>query len=220
MREVNHRSKNLLSVVQAIARQTAKEASPRDFLELFSQRLSGLAANQDLLVKSEWKDVPVKEVIEAQLSPLGDILGSRVSVSGPDIDVTPAASQAFALAIHELATNALKYGALSVATGHINVSWSVQSGEFQLTWTEREGPTVTPPERRGFGSTVISQLTKSALKGSSELEFGSDGVTWRLHCPVSAISGSSAPETLRTPFSTTAIAGHSKGKFDLFHREA
>jgi two-component sensor histidine kinase len=83
----------LLSVVQAIARQTAKEASPRDFLELFSQRLSGLAANQDLLVKSEWKDVPVKEVIEAQLSPLGDILGSRVSVSGPDIDVTPAASQ-------------------------------------------------------------------------------------------------------------------------------
>jgi PAS domain S-box-containing protein len=188
MGEVNHRSKNLLSVIQAIARQTAKEADPREFLELFSQRLSGLAANQDLLVKTEWRGVHLKDIVEAQIKPFAAVQDSQISVSGPDIEVTPAASQAFAMAIHELATNASKYGALSTPNGRIDIRWSIESGELRLAWVEQNGPSVSQPSRQGFGTIVISELTKSALKGSSDLEFASGGLIWRVRCSVSAIS--------------------------------
>jgi PAS domain S-box-containing protein len=198
MGEVNHRSKNLLAVIQAIARQTAKEADPREFLNLFSQRLSGLAANQDLLVKTEWRGVHLADIVQAQIKPFAAVQESRISLSGPDIEVTPAASQAFALAIHELATNASKYGALSTPNGRIDIRWSIELGELRLAWVEQNGPSVSQPSRRGFGTVVISELTKSALKGSSDLEFASSGVIWHVRCPVSAITRLDADPTPNT----------------------
>ena len=113
LREVHHRSKNLLSVVQAIVRQTARTETRDEFVELFSERIRGLAASQDLLVGNKWKGVAVLDLIRSQLSHFKDALESRVRLAGPAIELNASAAQTIGMAVHELATNASKYGALS-----------------------------------------------------------------------------------------------------------
>jgi PAS domain S-box-containing protein len=154
MREVNHRAKNMLSVVDAIAHQTATR-TPEDFIERFSERIQALSANQDLLVRNAWHGVEMKDLICAQLSPFADLIGSRVVVQGPKLRLNAACAQAIGLALHELTTNAGKYGALSTDRGRVNICWEIDSDTLTMSWTEREGPPVSAPERRGFGSIVI-----------------------------------------------------------------
>jgi two-component sensor histidine kinase len=183
MAEVNHRSKNLLAVVQAIVNQTASVGEPATFASTFAARLQGLAANQDLLVESDWRGVELKDILLAQLSMFKDLLGSRITLRGPAVQLRPAASQAIGMAIHELATNAAKYGSLSLASGQIHVSWDISASSdpsIIISWTESGGPAVLAPTRTGFGRLVVGRIVEAAVQGKVEMSFPPSGVTWRL----------------------------------------
>ncbi|HLQ89046.1 MAG TPA: HWE histidine kinase domain-containing protein [Xanthobacteraceae bacterium] len=190
MNEVDHRSKNLLALVQAIARQTAA-AVPDDFVSRFSERLQALAASHDLLVKSRWQGVELAELLRAQLAHLADVVGPRLVVEGEPLRISSSAAQTIGMAIHELATNAVKYGALSNAQGRVELRWQVEHqpppDQFVMSWIEFDGPEVVMPIRRGFGSTVLKTIAKLSLEGHVELEFVQTGVNWRLTCPFSKV---------------------------------
>jgi two-component sensor histidine kinase len=181
MREVSHRAKNMLSVVQAIAHQTATQ-DPEDFIERFSERIQALSANQDLLVRSDWNGVEIDDLVHAQLAHFAGLIGSRIAVHGPKLRLKAAAAQAIGLALHELATNAGKYGALSTDTGRVDVSWGSDGDTFTMSWTERGGPPVSPPERRGFGTIVMKMMAERGVDGAVDLDYAPSGVTWRLTC--------------------------------------
>jgi PAS domain S-box-containing protein len=182
MREVNHRAKNMLSVVDSIAHQTAAR-SPEDFTECFSQRIQALSANQDLLVRDEWKGVDIADLVRAQLAHFADLIGSRIGLRGPKLRLKPASAQAIGLALHELATNAGKYGALSTDAGRVGISWGTVGDIFTMNWTEREGPPISPPERRGFGTIVMETMSARSVDGKVDINYPRSGVTWRLSCP-------------------------------------
>jgi PAS domain S-box-containing protein len=190
MREVNHRSKNLLSIVQAVARQTLA-AKPEDFLGRFGMRVEALAANQDLLVKNAWKGVDLYELVRSQLAPFDDLTGTRIGLQGPPLFVSAPAAQAIGMAVHELATNAGKYGALLGTDGYVDIAWCVQHHEgekiFFIAWRERCAHPITAPSRNGFGSTVIGDLVKRSLGAQVELDYPSTGLTWQLRCPATEV---------------------------------
>jgi PAS domain S-box-containing protein len=188
MRELNHRSKNMLSIVLAIARATAGNPG-RDFEETFQERILSLAANQDLLVASDWQGVSLNDLVRSQLAHLEDLIGERITLKGPPLVISAPASQSFSMALHELATNAVKYGALSNSDGRVDVEWGVsgQEGEgrrFTMSWRETEGPAVVPPARHGFGSTVIRDMIRLNLRGDARLRYDSAGVVWDFDCPI------------------------------------
>jgi PAS domain S-box-containing protein len=182
MGEVNHRAKNMLSLVLSIARQTAAR-DPEDFIEHFAERIQALAANQDLLVRDEWQGVDVEELVRAELRHFADLVGSRIAIGGPRLRLNAAASQAVGLALHELATNAGKYGALSVEAGHIDVSWRMEGSAFTMSWTERGGPPLSAPKRRGFGTVVMTAMAERSVGGEVKLDYSPAGLTWHLTCP-------------------------------------
>jgi PAS domain S-box-containing protein len=182
MREVNHRARNMLSVVDSIAHQTVAD-SPEDYVERVSERIRALAAYQDLLVRSEWRGVEIGDLARAQLSPFADLMGSRIVVGGPKLRLNAASAQAIGLALYELITNAGKYGALSTDTGRVDVRWGTEDGTFTMNWTERDGLLVSPPRRRGFGTVVMKEMAERSVDGSVELGYAPSGVTWRLTCP-------------------------------------
>ncbi len=191
MREVNHRSKNLLELIQAIARQTAA-TEPRDFLVRFDERVQSLASAQDLLVKNEWQAVPLADLVHSQISHFADLIGERVTIGGVPVALAPAAAQTIGMALHELATNAAKYGALSTASGRIGISWSVHGGgasrpQFVLSWEEQGGAPVVRPERRGFGSFVTSEMVEMSLDGKVTVEYAPSGLKWSLACDAGRI---------------------------------
>jgi PAS domain S-box-containing protein len=182
MREINHRAKNMLSVVDSIAHQTATK-NPEDFIERFSERIQALSANQDLLVRNEWNGVEVEDLVHAQLAHFVDLIGSRIAVHGPKLCLKAASAQAIGLALHELATNAGKYGALSTDTGRVDICWGIDGNTFTTSWTEREGPAVSAPKRRGFGTIVMETMAERSVDGAVDLDYAPSGVTWRLTCP-------------------------------------
>jgi two-component sensor histidine kinase len=144
MGEVRHRAKNTLNLVQAIASQTAA-GSPETFIARFNDRIRALASYQDLLVRSEWNGVELDELVRAQLAHLPDQIGSRIITHGVARQrLTAAAAQVIGLALNELATNAVKYGALSTAAGHVEIDWGVSGGALEIAWTEHDGPLVRP----------------------------------------------------------------------------
>jgi two-component sensor histidine kinase len=181
-RESAHRTKNLISVVDVIAHQTAAK-HPEDFVERFSDRMKALSANQDLLARSEGEGVEIGSLVHAQLGHFADAIGSRISADGPRLRVNSNAGQAIGLALHELATNAAKYGALSTEMGRVDIRWGVDGETFTMSWAERGGPPVSAPQRRGFGSTVVTSLVKHTLNGEVQLDYAPSGLAWRLTCP-------------------------------------
>jgi PAS domain S-box-containing protein len=182
MREMNHRAKNMLSVVDAIAHQTATR-NPDDFIERFSERIQALSANQELLVRNEWKGVEIESLVRAQLAHFADLIGSRIAVQGPVLRLNPTGAQAIGLALHELATNAGKYGALSTEAGRVDIRWGTEGETFTMSWTERGGPPVSPPRRRGFGAVVMKEMAERNAGGSVELDYAPSGATWSITCP-------------------------------------
>jgi PAS domain S-box-containing protein len=184
MREVNHRAKNMLSVVEAVANQTATK-NPENFIKRFSERIQALSANQDLLIRNEWHGVEMEDLVRAQLAPFADLIGSRIAVRGPELLLKAASAQAIGLALHELVTNSGKYGALSTDAGLVDICWSTERDTFIMSWSEREGPPISAPERRGFGTVVMETMTERTLEGTVDLDYAPSGVTWRLTCPAS-----------------------------------
>jgi PAS domain S-box-containing protein len=182
MREINHRAKNMLSVVDAIAHQTATK-NPEDFVERFSERIQALSANQDLLVRNEWNGVEIEDLVRAQLAHFADLIGSRIAMHGAKLRLNPASAQAIGLALHELATNAGKYGSLSTDGGGVDVSWGIDGDTLTMSWTERAGPPVSAPQRRGFGTIVMETMAERSVDGKVNLDYAPSGLTWRLTCP-------------------------------------
>jgi PAS domain S-box-containing protein len=182
MHEVNHRAKNMLSLVQAVARQTAAR-EPEDFIGRFNERIQALAASQDLLVRNEGHGVDVEDLARAQLAHFADLVGSRIATRGPKLHLNAAAAQAIGLALHELSTNAGKYGALSTEMGRVDISWGRDNDIFTMSWIEREGPPVSAPKRHGFGTTVVERMAKKSVEAVVELDYAPSGLSWRLTCP-------------------------------------
>ena len=184
MHEISHRSKNLLTVIQSIARRTARTAATmKDFESRFGQRLQGLAASHDVLVRNSWQGAPLAELMRQHLLPFADAKSSRLELVGPDITVTAEAAQAIGLALHELATNAIKYGALSVPAGKVKMSWILDDTadgprQLLLSWIEQGGPPVAAPSRIGFGHLVIDDMIARSLDGKVALEFAPLGLKW------------------------------------------
>ena len=189
MYEISHRSKNLLTVIQSIARRTARTAgSMEEFESRFERRLQGLAASHDVLVSRNWHGAPLEELVRQQLLPFVEIQSSRFELVGPDIVVAADAAQAIGLAIHELATNAIKYGALSAPTGKVRISWMLDgnagaSSQLSLNWIEQGGPPATPPSRKGFGHVVIVDMIERSLNGKVAVEFAVEGLKWSVSMP-------------------------------------
>ena len=182
--ELSHRSKNLLAVIQAIAGQTIRSVETlSDFKARFTQRLQGIAATQDILVRQDWAGGDLRQLLSTQLE-IFDLGASRIGISGPDVTLSADAVQSVGLALHELATNALKYGALSVPAGRVSVVWAVDSGgALRLSWSEQGGPPVVAPSRTGFGSTVLDKMAASSIDGAVALDYAQTGLTWSLSMP-------------------------------------
>ncbi|MBU6372424.1 MAG: PAS domain S-box protein [Alphaproteobacteria bacterium] len=198
--EVNHRAKNMLAVVQAIARQTARGADPATFVDRFSRRVQSLAAAQDLFIASGWGPVSMRTVIASQLAPFGEIDGARIALSGPDVDIKTAPAQSIAMAVHELAATASANGALSTPDGCVAIAWEIGAdGRLTLSWRERGGPpparTDAPPaprESAGYGTKVILDMVRLSLRADVSAGYEPDGFAWTLSAPRDVIAP--APE--------------------------
>lgn len=191
MGEVNHRSKNLLSLIEAIAQQTAK-TQPEHFLRIFGQRLRALSASQDLLVKGEWKAVDLGDLVRSQLAFFRDEHDGRIAIEGPSVKITASASQSLGMALHELATNAAKFGALSNESGQVSISWRLRSdangqARFAMSWIESGGPAIVKPERSGFGSAMIDAILRTSIGCEAEVSFAPSGLIWRIDSPAAGL---------------------------------
>lgn len=190
LREVSHRAKNILAVVQGIVRQTVAHKDPPTFAQDLSARLAGLARSHELLVAGDWRGVEVGEVVRSQVSHLRDLGGTRITFDGPPLRVAPRAAQVIGMAVHELATNALKFGSLSNGDGSVAVRWSASEGaepRFTMTWRELDGPPVSPPPRQGFGHMAMIRMIEHAFDADVALNYDPDGVTWKMNTPIAAV---------------------------------
>src|SRR5262249_14922902 len=136
----------MLGVVHSIAQHTAAK-KPEDFIESFSKRIQALSANQDLLIRNEWKGVEIEDLVRAQLAPFVDLIASRIALHGPKLRLNAASAQAIGLALHELTTNAGEYGALLSDRGRVDIGWGADGDTLTMKWTERDGPPVSVPKR-------------------------------------------------------------------------
>ena len=186
MRELTHRMKNQYAVILAMARVTERSThSVPQFLEAFSRRLNCLSRTHDLLVKSEWKGVPLRELVEIELEPFA--MGHAYSAVGPDVDIRDGAVVHLGMALHELATNSAKHGAWLSKEGSVLINWQVRGSEFIFEWRERDGPEVKEVVARGFGRALLEQLVPEAIGGQSRLEFVADGLRWNFTAPIASI---------------------------------
>jgi PAS domain S-box-containing protein len=193
MAELDHRVKNVLATVQALAVQTAKRTTSLEaFLQNFGGRLKAMGSANELLTAARWRGAAIDHLAAAEL---GALAPGQTGWEGPELFLTPRAANALALGLHELAANAVKFGALSVETGRVNLRWTrLPDGGFELTWTESGGPTVSPPTRRGFGSTLLEQVTGRELNGETGIDYRPSGVVARLRAGAAAVAP--RPETV------------------------
>lgn len=187
MGEVNHRAMNMLAVVQAVARQTARDGDPITFVTRLTERIGGLAASQDLLVRNEWKGVEVCDLVAAQLAHYKGLFGTQIVFKGPPARLNPSAAQGIGMALHELATNATKYGALSNSSGQVTISWGKSADtppSFEMRWEETNGPPVVTPKRKGFGQKVTGSMVEAAVNGTTRIEYAASGFSWMLFASI------------------------------------
>jgi PAS domain S-box-containing protein len=191
--ELNHRVKNTLALVQALAAHTRHAAvSPTDFEQAFTSRLHALGHAHDLLTQTHWKGTSLHQVIETGLAPFSvyDASQARVEVSGPQVWLNSNTAVTLTLAFHELATNAAKYGALSSTKGRVKIFWAAQPAddpkEVLLQWRESGGPSVEAPSRKGFGTMLIEKVLAYEAEGEAKLEFLPEGLAFVFRLPLSS----------------------------------
>jgi two-component sensor histidine kinase len=187
-RELSHRVKNTLAIVQSIAnRSLSSDRTINDGREVFTKRLHALARAHTFLLNSGWSGADLRELVIAELS----AFGARASVRGPEVRLTPQIAQTFALVVHELATNAVKHGSLSVDDGRVIVAWEIAKREdgavFIFNWREMGGPPVSAPKRNGFGQTLLRQVLVHGSTREPEIVFGESGFSYRYEAPLSGI---------------------------------
>lgn len=194
-REVDHRARNLLAVVQAMVRMT-RAGTIEEFIDAVEGRISALGRAHTLLAESRWTGADLRRIVNRELAAFkGGVLDSRVQATGPTVMLNPAAAQSIAMAVHELATNAMKYGALAVPEGRVRLDWSwTEDGSLALGWTESGGPAVQPPARAGFGTRVINGTIQKQLRGQVDIDWRTDGLRCRFVLPAAAIAEMPAEE--------------------------
>jgi PAS domain S-box-containing protein len=188
--ELNHRVKNTLATVQSIVSQAARaNADPKAMRKAVESRLFALSRSHDLLSREQWRSAGLVDVINDALAPFGglDERSGRVEISGDDIRFAPKAALALGIGFNELATNALKYGAFSNEDGSVRIEWTVEPSptgrRLHLIWTEKSGPVVVAPLRKGFGSQVLERGLAHELDGTVQLEYLSEGLVCMLNVP-------------------------------------
>ncbi|GAO38904.1 putative two-component histidine kinase [Sphingomonas changbaiensis NBRC 104936] len=187
LHELNHRVKNMLSIVQSVAMQTFKGAAPREAIRTFETRLGALAAAHDLLIAENWEAASLQEIVsKAGLGCGAD--RDRIRTEGPELRLHARAAVSLSLALHELCTNAVKYGALSTEGGRIHIAWHIvhDGTRLCLVWQEQGGPAVQPPQARGFGSRMIERALAAELGGKVELHFLPEGLRCVIEAPLPA----------------------------------
>jgi two-component sensor histidine kinase len=179
--ELNHRVKNTLATVQSIASQTLRNANTKEEARsALEARLLALSRAHDVLTRENWESAGLKEIVLEALAPYRHERENRLHIRGANVRLSPRMALAFAMALQELATNAVKYGALSNADGEVHIAWSVRHAGSQrrlhLSWTESGGPAVEPPKRRGFGTRLIERSLAQDLDGDAQIQFVPTGV--------------------------------------------
>ncbi len=189
--ELNHRVKNTLSAVQSLAAMTIKHsASSKTFYDTFLARLMALSATHSLLTRGSWQEAPLHDLIAIELEPYAGREQARVSLMGPATDLSPRQTISLGMVIHELATNAAKYGALALSAGRISISWCFEDKlgkpSLRIDWDERGGPPVEAPLQRGFGSRLIEQSITHELGGSFEPRYEREGFQCTIIVPMTS----------------------------------
>ena len=188
--ELSHRVKNTLATVVAIARLTLRQSPDlATFDQAFSRRLQALSTAHSLIFQANWGETELRAVVEQALAPFRRSPEPAIHIQGPDVKLSPKAALSLTLMLHELATNAAKYGALSEGLGSVSVQWRLEPAEtplVRLSWTERGGPAVTPPSRKGFGHTLIERSIRYELDGSARLDFPPTGLDAEISFPLDA----------------------------------
>ena len=184
--ELAHRVKNILAIVQSIANQTLTEStSVTKALQNFSVRLNALAHAQDILTQGATSSADLKQIVESSLD-IHDKTKKRFIISGPPVSLSPPTALSMALALHELSTNAVKYGALSSKNGIVEINWTIDKDEFHFSWREKGGPTVSQPTKLSFGSKLIKRLLPARFNGHAELDYAPEGFSFELTAPRTA----------------------------------
>src|SRR3954454_7493930 len=189
IRELQHRVKNTLATVQALLRATSRSASSvEDFKQVFEARVLSLSRTHDLLVETSWRTALLRDILQSELGPYDDGAGTRVLLSGPAVELPAELALPIGMAIHELTTNAAKYGAFSTSRGWLEVEWDVRGQDggrkLQLWWTEHDGPPVEPPSRKGFGSSLIQRLLTMQCRAEIDVAFDRSGLRFQMSVPL------------------------------------
>jgi two-component system CheB/CheR fusion protein len=199
MKELQHRTNNLFTVIQAMARQTARSNTTfAEFEAQFGSRIQGLAHSNTLLIEEDWKGASLDKLIEVQLAPFVGTDTMRIEAVGPQVKLAAGAVQTLGLALHELATNASKYGSLSTPGGRVFLNWRFDDENgapesFRMEWREQGGPPVQPSTRKGFGRFVTDQMITRALNATVKTDMAPDGLRWTLQMPASEARGPELP---------------------------
>jgi PAS domain S-box-containing protein len=180
-REMAHRTKNSLATVQAVISSTARHAtSIAEFRQSVTERITALAKTQTLLIEADYAGASLRDILASELEPYDDRTGHRVKLDGPEVRLPSEIAVAFGMALHELTTNCAKYGAFSLPSGWVHVRWQEEQRgrerHLRLTWEEHDGPLVVPPERQGFGSTLLQRALGRQLGGRVEITYAPEGL--------------------------------------------
>ena len=186
VRELAHRAKNMFAVISAMSHQIgAKCLDVSSFQKEFDEHLKSLSISHELLIREDWQSVPIRDLVRSQLAFVTGRDSAQVTVEGPELRLSANQAEYLGLALHELATNAMKYGALSVSSGKALAIWTADkaTGRFVFDWRELGGPPVTEPKRKGFGSIILKTIVPTVFHGTAELRYWPDGFGWHLEVP-------------------------------------
>jgi two-component sensor histidine kinase/CheY-like chemotaxis protein len=183
--EVDHRARNVVAVVQSIMRLTKADDIP-SYMSAVDGRIRALSNAHKLLSRSRWEGADLRKLVDEELEPYRTDEAEKVSIDGPAVLLQPNTAQTLALALHELATNAAKYGALSADDGRVTLGWNVQPGRLELSWVESGAPKITAPEKRGYGTRVVTMGIESQLGGNVKFDWNRDGLRCSMTVPIDA----------------------------------